>query len=758
MRSLADDLRHRDDAALAELLRARPDLVHPVPVDITALATRAGSATSVARALDGLNRFTLQVAETLAACDEPVTGAALRRSFPADLHGAVDAAVAHLVALAVVWGDDPYRMVRTARDAFGPHPGGLGPTGVDLRPKLATLTTESLRDALTDAPDKAVELLHSMMWGSPVGHVERADRVVTIDTAQTPIEWLLARDLLVARGPKTITLPREVGLALREIETGIPCVIRDASWPLRAPISTAEHAMATVDRSCGQHAMAAIDAVSALLESWSVEAPSVLRTGGLGVRDLAAAARAMDTDEVTATFWLELSFASGLLARDGQVDEAWRPTSAFDDWLADSPSERWAHLVSAWWHTDRAPQIVRGAAQADPAPHALSDAVRLPQSDILRAEVLGVLADGPPGAAFDADDVDGVLDDRRPRLHSHTRSGHISAVLDQAELLGVTGLRALGSAGRALVEGASTQQLADAIAVVMPEPVDQVLIQGDLTAIAPGPLRTEAAREMRLLADVESSGAGTVFRFSETSLRRGFDAGRDAQDILTTLTELSATPLPQALEYLITDLGRRHGRLRVGLAGSYIRSDDAALVRATLAETHGIDMVELAPGVLMSTEPPDRVLAALRASGLAPLAETPEGRVLAEPQRPQRAPARSTLTPSRPGASPRSTLIDAAVATLRATAVDRMGDLGEQPQPDAEVPTGSTSQTLAVLRDALSTGQIVRLGYVDSDGDQRSMLATPVRLAPGTLTAMDHTVGKVRAFTLARITGAAIAR
>lgn len=757
MRSLADDLRHRDDDALAGLLRARPDLLQPVPVDIAALATRAGSAASVARALDSLDRFTLQVAETLAALDEPTSAESIRSCFDAELRDAVDAAVSGLVSLALVWGDDPYRMVRTARDAFGPHPGGLGPACVDMRPKLAALTAESLRDTLSDAPEKVIELVDSMMWGPPVGQVERADRVVTIDSASTPIEWLLARDLLVARGPKTVTLPREVGLALRQIRTGAPRVIRDAAWPTREPMIVREHAIADVDRSCGQHAFAAIDVVAELLEAWSVDAPSVLRSGGLGVRDLSAAARTVDTDEVTAAFWLELSLAAGLLARDGQFDEAWRPTKAYDDWLADAPNERWAHLVQAWWHTDRAPEIVRGAAQPETAPHALSDAARAAHLPTLRAEVLGVLADSQPGSAFHVAEVVGVLDDRRPRLHSAARAGHIQAVLDQAELLGVTGLRALGSAGRALVDDVDTNSLAELIAGIMPEPVDQVLIQGDLTAIAPGPLRRDAARMMRLLADVESSGAATVFRFSESSLRRGFDAGKDAHDIITTLGDLSATALPQALEYLVADLGRRHGRLRVGLAGSYLRSEDTALVRATLAEAHGIDLVELAPGVLVSTEPPDRVLAALRASGLAPLPESPDGRVLAEPTRPQRAPARSAIGEPRSRTTPRSALIDAAVTTLRSTARVLDRDLVED-DVEHEVPTGSTSQTLATLRDALSSGQVVRLGYADSDGDRRSVLATPVRLAPGTLTAMDHTVGQVRAFTLARITGAVIAR
>ena len=45
-RSLAEALRARDDASLAALLRARPDLITPVPTDLTQLATRAGTRAS----------------------------------------------------------------------------------------------------------------------------------------------------------------------------------------------------------------------------------------------------------------------------------------------------------------------------------------------------------------------------------------------------------------------------------------------------------------------------------------------------------------------------------------------------------------------------------------------------------------------------------------------------------------------------------------------------------------------------------------
>src|SRR4051812_50217625 len=59
-RSLAEALRARDDASLAALLRSRPDLITPVPTDLTQLATRAGTRASVLRALERLDRFALQ--------------------------------------------------------------------------------------------------------------------------------------------------------------------------------------------------------------------------------------------------------------------------------------------------------------------------------------------------------------------------------------------------------------------------------------------------------------------------------------------------------------------------------------------------------------------------------------------------------------------------------------------------------------------------------------------------------------------------
>lgn len=140
-RSLAEALRARDDASLGALLRARPDLLNPVPGDLTQLATRAGTRASVIRALEHLDRFTLQTAEALAVAPEPTTYGTLLALLAGDegddagvdartVSAALPHAVAALREQALLWGpDDRLRLVRTARELLAPAPPAALPHG-----------------------------------------------------------------------------------------------------------------------------------------------------------------------------------------------------------------------------------------------------------------------------------------------------------------------------------------------------------------------------------------------------------------------------------------------------------------------------------------------------------------------------------------------------------------------------------------------------------------------------------------------------
>jgi len=69
--SFAEELRSRGDQALTELFAARPDLLTPVPTDISALAARANSQPSLFRARDQLTQWELDVLTAMVILPEP---------------------------------------------------------------------------------------------------------------------------------------------------------------------------------------------------------------------------------------------------------------------------------------------------------------------------------------------------------------------------------------------------------------------------------------------------------------------------------------------------------------------------------------------------------------------------------------------------------------------------------------------------------------------------------------------------------------
>lgn len=641
VRSLADDLRGRSDDELRLLLAGRPDLLHPVPADMTALAARAGSAISTSRALDRLDGLSLAVAAQVGR-DEPCAAEVVASAFDAALTDDVRKALAHLREIAIVWGDDDsLRLVRTAREAL--------------------------------ADDTA-----ALAWPPP-------------------------------------------------------------------PVDTVDRDPRLVERTAGQHALATVLGVTAIAEAWADEgAPGVLRKGGLGVRDLAATARLLDVDERTAALWIETAYAAQLIGRDGEPEERWRPTTAYDDWHDAPLAEQWLRLARAWWTTPRAPAVIGAEANA------LSNEVERRGQPLLREQVVAVLASLPSGRApRSVDDVVRAIDVRAPRQASPQRAHVVRDIVDELELLGFTGGGALAEMGRAAAVDAPDAR--EAIAAAMPEPLDHVLLQADLTAIAPGPLLPEIARELRLMADVESTGGAIVHRFSAASVRRALDAGRDATEMRDFLERISRTPVPQPLAYLIDDAARRHGTVRVGVATAYIRCDDEAALAALLADSRAEELgcVRVSPTVITVSGRIEDAVAILRDLGLHPVAETADGSVARTPPRRARAPRRDNAAPIvRRDATP--ALIRAAIATLRA---DQAGapSLPARSSADPALEPMPAAETLAVLRRAIAGSMTVRLGYGEDEG-----LVDPLRLQAGMLTAVDRITGEVRTFAVSRIVAAQI--
>jgi hypothetical protein len=781
-RSLADDLRARDDEALQALLRARPDLVAPVPADTGSLAARASTRTSVQRALDALDTPTLQVLEVLTALEEPVALRDVARAC-----GVSGPVVAGYIGLlrdrALVWGADrALRTVRTVGELLGPHPVGLGPrlvdalgmrsparlselcedlglpTAGDPAAMLAALT-EHLSDPavvetlLDGAPAQARELLDRLAWGPPVGTVEQAHRQVRVATAAGPVDWLLARGLLVAAGPDRVVLPREVAVALRggRVRNGLDVEPPALPVTVRSP--------GHVEAAAAGQAAETVRLVEELAEAWSAWPAPVLRAGGLGVRQLRRVAEVLDTGVDHAAFVVELAWVAGLVAVDGEAEPAWAPTPAYDEWRAGETAARWTALASAWLDTSRVPGLIGSRDGRDAVRNALADDLDRPSAVHVRRAVLAELAARGPGEVPDSAALAERLAWRAPRRGGVTARQLGEWSLREAAWLGVTGLGALAGHGRALLSADASSATA-VLAAALPEPVDHVLLQADLTAVAPGPLTAELSRELSLIADVDSRGGATVYRFTPTSVRRALDVGRTAEELLALLAEHSRTPVPQPLAYLVGDGARPHGRDRGGAASAYLRADDEHLLAEVLADRRAasLRLRRLAPTVLAAQADPASVLDVLREMGLAPAAEGPDGDVVLRRPDAHRTPVRERPRPVTGGpAVPADHLTEAVVRALRSGDASA-GERARHAAANGDLPTIPAldpASSLAALREAASTRQQVWVGVADPGGRTTRRRVEPIGVDGGRVTVLDAALGEVRTFSVHRITGVA---
>jgi hypothetical protein len=851
--TLADHLRSLPDDALAALLRLRPDLVVPVPTDVSALAVRAQSRMSVARALDGLDEFTLRILDAARLTRDPQTGLTSvntmvgyagpppRGGDPATIRPAID----RLRALFLLYGPEHALQVAAGVDEVcSAYPAGLGRPAAELDPAAAELCADParLRRTLLAAPPPARAVLDRLAAGPPVGTVPPAGS----NGAATAVRWLVENRLLVPVPPAggglpaptsavdggsppaaagTVELPREVGLLLRR-DTGPLGALRPTP---PAPVAPEREPKAADSAGAGQ-AMEVVRNTEALLEALSADPPPLLRTGGLGVRESRRLARVIGLDEETLALLLEVAYAADLAgedelpgtARTGGADLQLLPTAGYELWRAGSLAQRWVRLAQAWLMMPRQPGLIGQRDDRDRVITALSTEVQRAGAPAARLAVLALLAGLDPGAAPGPDEVLALLAWHTPRRSRGREPAHREALAEAARL-GVTGLGALTGYGRLLLaeqtageadgpadplgvragggrdrarDGGGTdggrpgttdpESAADwvpgstaggaaarTLAGLLPAPVDHFLVQADLTVVVPGPPEAGLAEELELVAEPESAGGASVHRVTGASVRRALDNGYHAEDLHALFRQRSRTPVPQSLTYLIDDTARRHGGLRTGAAGAYLRSEDTALLTEVLADRRlgALDLRRLAPTVLITPLKVPRMLAALREAGYAPVAEDASGALVLARPKVRRAPVRSVA--GRVGrvdagrvdglgapklSQPRLLGVveqirrgeAAARAARRAPGAVRAGNGPVRAEAHAH------TQALAVLQQAVRDRTLVWVGYVDAHGSTASRLVRPVSIGGGYLRAEDERTEMLHTFALHRITAAVL--
>ena len=126
-------------------------------------------------------------------------------------------------------------------------------------------------------------------------------------------------------------------------------------------LATVERDEAMVARTAAGAAFEAVRRVELLLDHWGAHPPAELRAGGLGVRELKAAASHLHVDEPTAALLVEVAAEARLLASryDEDGNAVFAPTDAFDAWTRRPTGRavvRARHRVAgharacpAWW-------------------------------------------------------------------------------------------------------------------------------------------------------------------------------------------------------------------------------------------------------------------------------------------------------------------------------------------------------------------------------------------------------------------------
>lgn len=754
--SLADWLAARSDDELVTLLELRPDLAVPLPSSMSVLAARAEQRASVLRATDELDTLDFAVIETLAVHHAAVPD---RHTTPlprARLHellgdrvarAAVDAAVDRLTARALAWGTAELYLVAAAKDAL---PWPLG-------------TTTEIPDALTEpeivaalsgigSPERA--LLDKLATTGPRGRTRDAAPGTPPDR---PIQRLLAARLLDWVDEETVELPPAVGQVLRREPVTDPHALK----PPRPELDkhTAADTNAAAATETGELLRHCADIIEVLAQA---PAPA-LRSGGLGVRELRRITKATGIEESRVGLLVEVLAAARLLDKGtpeppppgDPVDDYWAPTAAADGWLDGPAARRWTVLAQAWLELDRFPWMIGGRDANDKPLAALSLELRNVHAIRDRRAVLALLAEQPPGAAVSPPDIARVLAWRQPRWRRHFRTEAVERTLAEAGALGLIGRGALTSAGRALLHGSTSDAEAE-MESALPDPVDHVLVQADLTIVAPGPLVADLQSRIALVADVESAGAATVYRIGESSVRRALDAGMTAAELHQLFAAHSRTPVPQSLTYLIDDVARRHGRLRAGMAQSFVRSEDPALLAEVLATpvAERLALRAVAPTVAISQASLGEVLDQLRAAGFAPAGEDSSGTIVDLRPRGARIPARTNARQAWRPTPPSSAQLRLLVGELRAGEKAAQARSGQAVRSDGS--RNSTAATMALLQLAARVRRPVHIGYVDAQGVASQRVVEPLQVAGGQLDALDPVTGSVRHFVLHRIASVAL--
>jgi hypothetical protein len=434
------------------------------------------------------------------------------------------------------------------------------------------------------------------------------------------VEWAREHGIVFTSRPRygygeaTLQMPAEVALALRGSGYRAPFT------PVSPEAVVDTVAPAAVEASAGFAAAEFAQQAGAVLDTLARCPWPLVKSGGVALRELDRLAAAAVVTPSAARLALELADHAGLLMRTGGRLQI---SPAFEQWRAGEAAERYAELVAAWWDLPFAPSGTSTHRRKTVRP--LERPALCDPCDPSRHSLVQAMAALPAGSATALAPLEATLRWRQPRIQlpvANAGSGWALA-WSEAETLGVLAAGALSALGRSLLLATEPADLVPVIAALVPPNTDTAALGSDLTAVVLGSPSDRLRLLLDSVADRDASGSAVSWRFTPKSVRRALDDGADVTVLQAHLESVAGKELPQALRFLLHDVARRHGELRLSAQGTLIRGLDEPRVAEVLADSslRGLGLRQLAPTILTTRTSVDDTLTALRRAGYYPIPE-----------------------------------------------------------------------------------------------------------------------------------------
>lgn len=245
----------------------------------------------------------------------------------------------------------------------------------------------------------------------------------------------------------------------------------------------------------------------------------------------------------------------------------------YHEWQSYEFSQKWATLVTAaldehvcWWK-------IGTQSPGKPLIGPLSTLIHTPDPRLtLVLESLLSAAHYKPLP----DPIDNVLW-WRPYILTGAHPSSISMMLKFLTFLGIAVDNCVSNFGSLLsTQSSNNNLLAERAAALMPQAVDQVVVQSNGSLIVTGIPSAQLLRTLQSMARYESGGMGASYRICEEKIKQSLKSNICADHLINALQEITPTDIPSPVITLMRDAERTINRIHIGNAHSYIHCSDAS--------------------------------------------------------------------------------------------------------------------------------------------------------------------------------------